>query len=268
MNDYFQLILKKATRIPSRLRENLRAISLLKNWREFLSAKHLGNNLRKIHLRNGIVLTAPPHTDLSFLFQEIWIDKIYSPAGYRISPNDNVIDIGANIGVFSLYAATVASETKVYAFEPFPENADYLRQNVNDSKITNIKIEEKAVARRANKRNLEITESGITHSLSENENPLDAVSVECTTLDEILEQIPRCDLLKIDCEGSEYEIIYACSPSNLKKIHRIVGEYHYRDDAKKNGKALKEYLESQLFTVDYFVAFDKYVGLICATNKN
>ena len=268
MTNLYRLVLQKILRISKRLREDSRVVRLTQNWRGLLSAKIFKSELGEIRLRNGVVLTAPPQTDLGFLFQEIWIDKTYNPKDYRIAPGDVIVDIGANIGVFSLYAATAAPRTEVYAFEPFPDNIRYLRQNIAASHIKNIRIEEKAVARNAQPRRLEITESGITHKLREKENSAEGFLVECTTLDEILDKMEKCDLLKIDCEGSEYEIIYSCRPENLKKIHRIVGEYHDRDEASQNGTALKEFLETKSFRTDYFTAFNDRVGLICATRTD
>ncbi len=257
----------KISNIPKRVNDDLTIIKSVENWRHYLAAKFGRRVAEEIRLRNGVVLKAPPQTDLNFLFQEIWIDKIYNQSGYEISPDDIIIDIGANIGVFALYAATAAPRTKVYAFEPFPENLSYLRQNISESSVDNIFVEEKAVARSARSRNLEITESGITHMLSDKKD-IDSVLVNCTTLNEVLEKIQKCDLLKIDCEGSEYEIIYSCDPNLFNKVRRIVGEYHYRDDSERNGKSLKTFLEKQSFIIDQFIPFNKEVGLICATRKD
>lgn len=83
-----------------------------------------------------------------------------------------------------------------------------------------------------------------------------------------MESIPRCDLLKIDCEGSEYEIFYLSSSETLNKIERIVGEFHPRDQNKNNGRALCDFLETKDFDVTYFEMFSNETGIFRATKKN
>jgi FkbM family methyltransferase len=59
---------------------------------------------------------------------EIWIDELYLQAGISISAGDVVFDVGANIGVFTLYAANQGAE--VYAYEPMPPSYAVLQQNI------------------------------------------------------------------------------------------------------------------------------------------
>jgi 31-O-methyltransferase len=59
---------------------------------------------------------------------EICDDQLYLQAGVSISPGDVVLDIGANIGVFTLYAAKQGAQ--VYAYEPMPATYGVLQQNV------------------------------------------------------------------------------------------------------------------------------------------
>ena len=64
------------------------------------------------------------------------------------------------------------------------------------------------------------------HSL--NKKSKVSVDVLCTTLDDIFfeNNVECCDLLKMDCEGAEYEIILSASMETLKKISQIIMEYH------------------------------------------
>ncbi len=59
---------------------------------------------------------------------EIWIDELYLKAGISISAGDVVVDVGANIGVFTLYAAKQGAQ--VYAYEPMPPTYAVLQQNI------------------------------------------------------------------------------------------------------------------------------------------
>ncbi len=229
-----------------------------------------------IKFRSGLVLHSPLQVSLNCLFHEVWLDKIYCPLGYEIEKDNTVIDIGANIGVFTVYAATRASNVEVFAFEPFPENTDWLRKNVSESNLSNVTVYQQAVAGVTEERILQTSDSWIMHSLGEttaeksetaNEN-VHSVHVQCISFNDIIERIPKCDLLKIDCEGSEYEIFYSSSPETLKKIRRIVGEYHPLDKDRKNGKALCNYIESKGFDITHFTTFEDDCGIFCATNNN
>jgi len=53
---------------------------------------------------------------------EIWAYRKYDYFGYRVNAGDVVVDIGANIGTFSLYAAKICGASLVLSFEPFSEN--------------------------------------------------------------------------------------------------------------------------------------------------
>lgn len=130
---------------------------MMKNWREILYSKLTGQSVVSIEFHNGLVLHSPPEVELGFLFQEVWLDGIYCPPGYKIKDKDIVIDIGANIGVFAAYAATRAEDVEVFAFEPFPENIDWLKKNIADNNLSNVKIREQAVAGVTEDRTLEIS---------------------------------------------------------------------------------------------------------------
>ena len=250
-------------------------MSLAENWRDVLSAKFNRKSLHKVKLHNGVVLSAPPEVNLDFLFHEVWLDKVYCPPGYEIEKDNTVIDIGANIGVFAVFAATRASNVKVLAFEPFPENTDWLRKNISESHLSNVTVYQQAVAAVTEERILQTSDSWIMHSLSEtaaeknetaNENG-HSVHVQCVSFNDIIERIPKCDLLKIDCEGSEYEIFYLSSSETLNKVRRIVGEFHPRDKDKNNGKTLCRFLETKGFDITHYETFINETGVFRATNK-
>ncbi len=221
--------MKKLLRIPQRIVTDVNIIRLASNWPDILKAKLDRSPITKIELRNGMTMTSPPEGRLNFLFHEIWLDKIYGET------TGTVIDIGANIGIFALYAA--AQGATVYAYEPFPKSADQFRQNTKN--IPNIHLEQKAVAGQEGTGFLNTDQDWIYHSLGDS-----GIPVETVTLDSVLEKTGYCDVLKIDCEGSEYEILENCS--NLNKIGRIVGEYHNKPN--RGGAWLKNFLSTKGFS--------------------
>jgi FkbM family methyltransferase len=261
--------LAKLARIPHRFKREIKTMLTLKNWINAISSELTNASLNNLQLRNGIKLRSPNAVNLSFLFHEIWIDECYNPSGYKIRSNDTVIDIGANIGIFAIYAATRAPGVKVYAYEPFPGCVEWLRKNLTDSGITNVLVYQQAVAGNIGTRRLKADpENWVMHSLT-NENSVDkGIEVNCTTLDEILyvNKIETCDLLKIDCEGGEYEILQNSSPSTLNRVKRIVAEYHEGSSFTGNGEDLCKFLESRSFRIDRFEMVEPNAGYINAIN--
>lgn len=124
-----------------------------------------------------------------------------------LRPGDVFVDAGANIGGWSLYAATLVGATGfVYAFEPHPKIAGYLQRNVDLNGFRNIKVFSLALGDKPSIVQMEEK----TNDANNNITPHGKLSVEMSSLDTImLEQHIR--LLKIDAEGSELMILKGAS---------------------------------------------------------
>ncbi len=123
----------------------------------------------------------------------------------RLGPGAVFVDVGANIGYFSLLAATLVGEAgRVVAFEPSAGNGDLIRRSLADNGFANVELHQKAVAERAGRFLLD--EGGansnariVTASPDGYERP----AVEAVALDEALADLARLDLVKLDIEGAE-----------------------------------------------------------------
>ena len=89
---------------------------------------------------------------------------------------------------------------------------------------------------------------GTANSSTVRKSP-NSVNVDCVNLQSIIEtnNIERCDLLKIDTEGAEYDILYSTEKHVFDKIFNISIEYH--NDNKNNGDQLASYLDKLGYTV-------------------
>jgi FkbM family methyltransferase len=162
---------------------------------------------------------------------ETYLGHSYEQHGFDIQKDWLVIDIGAGLGEFTITAAKKCPDGKVYAYEPFPESFQLLQQNLPLNNLKNIVAYPLAVGGRTETMHLK-TASGVpvlySTAMDDDQAGKDDVFVEATTLDKIFEtyEIKTCDLLKMDCEGAEYDILFHTSPSTLQRIKRISLEYH------------------------------------------
>jgi len=130
-----------------------------------------------------------------------------------LRPGMVFVDVGANIGYFSLLAAKlVGAGGKVYAFEPEPGNHALLCKNINLNSYSNVHAVQKAVSNKSESTLLFLSalDSG-SHSLySEAARGIQkSVEITTTSVDEFLESEnwPGIDLMKIDVEGAELEVL-------------------------------------------------------------
>ena len=167
-------------------------------------------------------------TDLMAL-TNVWMINEYDIEDFEINVNDTVIDIGAHIGLFSLLVSQLCKTGKILSFEPVRENFDLLVSNLKLNHIENVLPFNMAVSKNLDKLNLFLNDDQSAHSIFPKSSK--SISVESTSLQKIFEEnkIHSCKLLKLDCEGAEYEIIDSLPSEYLNKIQNIVMEYHSAD---------------------------------------
>jgi FkbM family methyltransferase len=121
-----------------------------------------------------------------------------------IAPGATVLDLGANVGWYTLlFAARVGPTGRVLAFEPAPENADLLARSLEHNRLAQVELVRAAVSDQAGTVTLHLSRKGKgLHSLSAGGDDWDQVEVECLTLDERYPDLV-VDFLKIDIEGAE-----------------------------------------------------------------
>ena len=159
------------------------------------------------------------------------LDDCYGLRRIDFSPGDIVIDIGAHIGLFAIYTALRFPHVQIHSFEPFPENYELLQQNLERNGITNVHTYPQGVS--SDGRLLEMVtntqNSGGSTCYSRTLEAGRTSGIPSTTLDHIFDtlEVNKCKLLKIDCEGSEYEILL--STRSLPKVDYLSGEFHEND---------------------------------------
>lgn len=160
-----------------------------------------------------------------------WVEKEvdeYFMVPLRVEPKV-IVDIGACIGAFGLRARKEWPGVKVFAYEPLPSNVACLRSNLDSEWAT---IVPAAVRAEAGVQTMYLGDLFVTGSFVKGERQtINEIAVDCVSAREL----PVCDLLKIDTEGSEVEIL---TTMNLDPVKAILLEFHSREDA----EAIKEIL--------------------------
>jgi len=223
----------------------------IKNWWLYLLNKSgLAKRDRLLFKTRGDIIVEVPR-GLLHTFKEIFMDECYMHGQtHMIPPCPVIIDIGANAGYFSLYAASRFSGAKLFAYEPMPPNFEQLMRNVNMNKNSKITAFQKAVADYSGETVMIFDNSEyfpttaqmlIYESKLDNKN--NRLTVQCVTIKDIFDEnrLDVCDFLKMDCEGAEHEIILNCPMEYLYRIKQFAIEVH------GDAKPLIDYLSSKGF---------------------
>jgi len=189
------------------------------------------------------------------VFNELFLQRQYSQCESIVkSAKNTIIDIGGHIGFFSLSVFVLNSVVPVYTFEPHEENFTLLKSNLKKNRVKNVKPRQLAVSNKIEEAQLQLSKEDLNHSLIKAIEPTgDIQKVQSTTIERIFTQnrINKCDLLKLDCEGSEYDIIYSIPDNIFSKISHIFLEYHEWEQRGKSDK-LKNFLITKGYNVNKY----------------
>jgi FkbM family methyltransferase len=194
------------------------------NWREVVDSIRTNTPCTTLQRRNGTAIVGMPDTQLWNHYNDIWNHRSYTRL-VDIPRQGIVVDIGANVGLFSLFAARTARA--VYALEPSSRNFMYLTANTRA--VPQISTHRIALGGFDGTALLRTSGSPTTYTLAGDTADGSAVeTVNVWSLNTLFTelQIGHCDYMKIDCEGAEYEILLSAEPAILEKVGRIVLEFH------------------------------------------
>jgi FkbM family methyltransferase len=205
------------------------------------------------------------------------IEEIIDGNEYKLNNFNNIknatfIDIGANCGIATIILAKQNPESTIISFEPDKKIFEFLSNNIKLNNLTNIILHNKAVSKKGIKTiklymNSFCSGANTTYSDPDTfknfntDKIINIYEVECISLDEIIDEykLSNIELLKIDCEGAEYDILYNSNYFKNKIVKNIVGEFHefkYNtqiDENIHNSKDLINYCEKYTNVVNISV---------------
>lgn len=157
----------------------------------------------------------------------VHVDRDYDVPGVEWSGARTIVDIGAHVGSFTVWAALRSPQARLLAVEPNPDTFSLLRQNIVDNglqqRVTAILA---AVGDKPGTGRLELLEHSLGTRLASGRGGPDGVRVQ--TMVGLLAEaaINDVDVLKMDCEGMEYAVFEALPREWLQSIKVLACEYH------------------------------------------
>lgn len=212
-------------------------------------------------LPNGMDIFQHNKSETLLQYQEIFQNHEYTKHGISLNKGDTVIDVGANIGMFSLFFGTQIENLKIYAFEPVPELYHTLKNNMAmceiDATCINTGLSDKqkqcdftyfpsvSVLSGINPNQSEV-ESLLKNTLAHKDDSSSTnhaeiikasltkkqISAEFSTLSNTinLHHIEHINLLKIDVERHELEVLKGINDEHWGLIDQVIIEVHDFDN--------------------------------------
>lgn len=170
------------------------------------------------------------------VIREMFVENVYQVGPGDLDDTGVVVDIGGNIGAFSVFAAANGAKN-IHAFEPDSLNYGVLEANIAANGLDDV----------IHPHRLGVSKAGGSFELRQGQGASFLVgaktiagdaarrlpsapteTVETISLAAVFDTIgaPYCDILKIDCEGSEYSIIAGADEDVLRKAAYITMEFH------------------------------------------
>jgi len=203
----------------------------------FLEAKQPGIRISLAKNSTGVII--------------LYLMSIVFKNDHNISPsmikNRNVLDAGANIGVFAVYSAKLGAR-KVYAFEPVAETYEILKENIKLNKMENVVVpvnmalgDRKGTSTIHFDEACEGTASLLLDGLKSPSGKKRSQKVKVTTVDSFMEGRGKTAFIKMDVEGYEENVLLGARKT-IGKCKPILSfsAYHKKDDKKRLPEVVRE----------------------------
>jgi FkbM family methyltransferase len=250
-----------------------------------------------LSLPNGLAchLTSKTMVALAkYIRWEIFERKEYLRPGFELRPDDIIVDVGGNIGMFVLWAAPQVPRGRIVTVEPNPAALECLRLNVESNGLWNVEVAAVAVGAKDGEMELVYNPGFEAHAhaatvqapwyyrgrwparISRWTAPRAAnrdsgaafnqrIVVKQLRLAAVMEEhhLDKVDYLKIDCEGGEYAAFKGMDADHWARVERVVVEYH--DFGRDRHGELVKILQDNGFEVAIIRAWQmRLVGLLGA----
>jgi FkbM family methyltransferase len=216
-----------------------------------MSLRDKTHNLRTFNWNGKKVFYRTSSSDMTLIY-EILLKSKYRSEYYfpeKIKP-EVILDIGGNVGITSIYLASIFPNATIYSFEPLLENYKILQKNTQqygNIKVFNIGLGSKNGSFKVFLSDDSENFGGVSFYTKVEGNKTESYT-ECKVrnINDVIQElnISAIDLIKIDTEGAEYDILSCLNDEILRSIYWITGELHGNRDFE-----LLNYLNSMGFSI-------------------
>lgn len=202
----------------------------------FAASHYLGlgsNQAVTVTSPGGSTMTQPAYA-LGALFEVLGANLYNLPAEFGDAPV--AVDIGGHVGAFTVALCEAYPQAQCFVYEPAPDTAAFLRTNVMQNGLSGrVRIEQAAVAGHAGEAVMDLTTPAASAhrpiAFSSGEAATSTIPVRAFA--DVVAAVGRpIDILKLDCEGSEYSIVEETTARDWQPVRRVVMEYHPEDPAR------------------------------------
>lgn len=233
----------------------------IQNWAVYFTRKlHKGFQPITFITKGHPIKFLVPSKALYLVFKEIFVTDFYGIDGLAKSlpPGPVIVDIGANAGYFNVILFSKIKTATVYAYEPILSNYQLFAKiiDMNPALQNKIHLFNKAVVG-SPRGDIELfmetaSDNSVIASVYADFDVQNrhTIKVPAISLEQIITEnkLLRVDLLKVDCEGSEYPIIYETPSHVWDKIQQLTIEVHNLDQEKRNVDFLNQFLQNKGYT--------------------
>lgn len=158
-----------------------------------------------------------------------------------------IVDCGGHIGTFTLYVRNLYPRTKIFTFEPVEANRKLFNNNMSLNNMAEVTLIPKALYGESGKYFIDLSgkQFDAVSLQSQRPNHENFIEIEAISFSQFLNnyQISFVDLLKLDVEGSEYNIFQHSMLDLTKSVKRLIMEYHPAGDKDSRDQILKHFEE-------------------------
>jgi len=210
--------------------------------------------MEKIRLPNGLDCYSLSQRETEYIYSEVFSDQQYIRNNIVVREGDCVFDVGANIGLFTLFINQIQRDLKLFAFEPIEQVFAVLDANIHLHNLTNVSLFKHGLSSENDVERVftfypNMPGNSTTRpkdKVAQRDVMIKAIGQEQTdyffhnaqvvgevrTLSRVIKDlsIASIDLLKIDVEGEELAVIQGIEPDDWLKVRQIVAEVHDSDN--------------------------------------